>query len=163
MIARRAGKIGHDLTVAGRRSMRQARGVEIRRLESGDFELLARAVETFTGVRAPAPDLFLEQPRTHAFVALDGEDVIGWCYGYELLRPEGRWMMFLKQIEVLEQRRREGVGRELLEAFVALARSKGHRRMWLYTDAGDRAARGLYEGAGGAPGDAKVGYWWAFE
>ena len=72
-------------------------------------------------------------------------------------------MMFLKQIDVLEERRLEGVGRGLLDAFVALARSKGHRKMWLYTDAGNRAARALYEGAGGAPGDERIGYWWAFE
>jgi GNAT superfamily N-acetyltransferase len=163
VVARLAGKVWHRLTVAERGSMRQARGMELRRLGSDDLELLVRAVETFTGTSAPAPDLFLEQPWTHAFVALDGDDVIGWCYGYELLRPEGRWMMFLKQIDVLEERRLEGVGRELLDAFVALARSKGHRRMWLYTDAGNRAARALYKGAGGAPGDEKVGYWWAFE
>jgi GNAT superfamily N-acetyltransferase len=163
VVARRAGEVGHAPTVAERRSMRQARGMEIRRLGSDDLELLVRAVETFTGSSAPAPDLFLEQPRTHAFVALEGQDVIGWCYGYELLRPEGRWMMFLKQIDVLEERRLEGVGRQLLDAFVALAKSKGHRRMWLYTNAGDRAARALYEDAGGAPDDERVGYWWAFE
>jgi len=135
--------------------------VEIRELAVGDEELLHRALRTFKDVDAAAPDLFLEDPRTHAFVALDGGAVIGWCYGYELLRPEGRWMMLMQQIDVLPERRREGVGRTLLDTFVALARSKGHQKMWLYTDAGNEAARRLYEGAGGDPTE-KLGFWWVF-
>jgi GNAT superfamily N-acetyltransferase len=135
--------------------------VEIRRLGTGDEELLHRVIRTFKDVDAAAPDLFLEDPRTHAFVALDGDDVVGWCFGYELFRPEGRWMMLLYQIDVIEERRRERVGRELLDTFVALARSKGHQKMWLLTDAGSEAARRLYEGAGGEPGE-KLGYWWVF-
>lgn len=135
--------------------------MDIRELGRGDEELLRDALRTFKDADAAAPDLFLEDPRTHAFVALDGDDVIGWCFGYELFRPEGRWMMLLYQIDVVEERRREGVGRELLDRFVALARSKGHQKMWLLTDAGNEAARRLYEGAGGDPTD-RLGYWWVF-
>ncbi len=137
--------------------------MEIRKLGAGDWELLARAVTTFSDDTAVAPDLFLEQPRTHAFVAIDGDDVVGWCYGYEILRPEGRWMMLLHRLDVVEERRPERIGRQLLDTFVALARSKGHEKMWLYTDAGAVAARGLYEGAGGARGDRRPGPWWVFE
>jgi GNAT superfamily N-acetyltransferase len=133
---------------------------DIRELAPGDEELLHRALRTFKDVDAAAPDLFLEDPRTHAFVALDGEAVIGWCFGYELFRPEGRWMMILDGIDVLERWRRTGVGHELLERFVALARSRGHEQMWLLTDAGSDVARRLYEGAG-EPTE-KLGYWWVF-
>lgn len=135
--------------------------MEIRELAPGDEGLLDRAVRAFRDVDAAAPDLFLEDPRSHAFVALDGGEVIGWCFGYELFRPEGRWMMLLYQIDVIEARRREGTGRQLLDAFVAVARSRGHQKMWLLTDAGNDAARRLYEGAGGEPTE-KLGYWWVF-
>jgi GNAT superfamily N-acetyltransferase len=135
--------------------------VDIRELAPGDEELLHRALRAFKDVDAVAPDLFLNEPRTHSFVALDGDDVIGWCFGYELLRPEGRWMMVLSGVDVLKERRREGVGRALLDRFVELARSKGHARMWLLTDAGNDVARRLYEGAGSDPGE-KLGYWWVF-
>jgi GNAT superfamily N-acetyltransferase len=143
--------------------VRQAASVEIRKLGPDDWELLVRAVTTFSEERAVAPDLFLGQPRTHAFVAVDGDDVIGWCYGYEILRPEGRWMMLLPRLDVVSERRPERIGRHLLDAFVALARSKGHDKMWLYTDAGPVAARGLYEGAGGQKEDRRPGPWWVFE
>jgi GNAT superfamily N-acetyltransferase len=134
--------------------------VDIRELGSGDEELLHRALRAFEDVDAAAPDLFLNDPRTHAFVAIDGDDVIGWCFGYELFRPEGRWMMVLSGIDVRQERRREGVGRELLDRFVGLARSKGHAKMWLLTDAGDDVARRLYEGAGDS--GERLGYWWVF-
>ena len=62
---------------------------------------------------------------------------------------------------VIAERRREGVGRTLLDRFVELAHSKGHQKMWLYTDAGNEAARHLYDGAGGDPTE-KLGYWWVF-
>ena len=134
--------------------------VDIRELGPGDEELLHRALRAFEDVDAAAPDLFLNDPRTHAFVALDGDDVIGWCFGYELFRPEGRWMMVLSGIDVRQDRRPEGVGRELLDRFVALARSKGHSKMWLLTDPGNDVARRLYEGAGDA--GESLGYWWVF-
>ena len=135
--------------------------VDIRQLGPGDEALLHRALRTFKDVDAAAPDLFLDDPRTHAFAALDADQVVGWCYGYELFRPEGRWMMLLYGIEVLPERRREGVGRALLDRFVDLARAKGHDRMWLLTDAGHDVARRLYEGVGDAPTE-KLGYWWVF-
>lgn len=135
--------------------------IDIRELRPGDEELLGRAISLFRDAEAVASDLFLEDPRTHAFVAIDGEDPVGWCFGYELFRPEGRWMMLLYGIDVVQVRRREGVGRQLLDAFVELARSKGHQKMWLLTDAGNEAARRLYEGAGG-DATQKLGYWWVF-
>jgi GNAT superfamily N-acetyltransferase len=133
---------------------------DIRELEPGDEALLHRAIRTFKDVDAVAPDLFLEDPRTHAFVALDADQVVGWCFGYELFRPEGRWMMVLDGIDVREEWRRTGVGHELLERFVVLARSKGHEQMWLMMDAGSEVARRLYDGAG-EPTE-KLGYWWVF-
>jgi GNAT superfamily N-acetyltransferase len=135
--------------------------VDIWKLGPEDWELLSRAVATFTEGDAAAPDLFLSDPRTHAFVALEREEVVGWCYGAELFRPEGRWMMLLYGIDVVERARRRRVGRELLDRFVELARSKGHDRMWLFTDAGRVAARALYEDAGDDPGE-KLGTWWVF-
>ena len=135
--------------------------MEIRRLGPDDEDLLRQAVRLLRDEDVPAPDLFLRDPRTHAFVAIDEGAVVGAAYGYELLRPEGRWMMLLYEIGVAEPHRRQGVGRELMDAFAAFARSKGHDEMWLFTDAGHEAARRLYEGAGDEPAE-KLGYWWVF-
>ena len=136
---------------------------EIRKLGTDDRDLLNDAVRLLRDSASPVPEMFLADQRAHAFVALEGEAVVGAAYGYELLRPEGFWMVLMYEIGVAEPYRRAGVGRELLDAFVGFARSKGHRKMWLFTDAGNEAAQRLYEGAGGERNDMNVGYWWMFE
>jgi ribosomal protein S18 acetylase RimI-like enzyme len=135
---------------------------EISKVDAEDHALLSAALVA-VGRDAPAADMFLDDPHAHAFVALDDGAPVGVAYGYEMVRPEGFWMLLLYEIGVVEEARRQGVGRQLLDAFVAMARSKGHRKMWLFTDAGNDAARRLYAGAGGERNEGSVGFWWVFE
>jgi len=135
--------------------------VAIRKLEPLEDDLLAAALAAVDRPAA-AVDLFLSDPRCHAFVAVDDGRPIGFAYGNEMLRPEGFWVVVLQRLEVIEAARASGVGRELLDAFVAFARSKDHRAMWLSTDAGPDAARRIYPSAGGERSDAGT-YWWVFE
>jgi ribosomal protein S18 acetylase RimI-like enzyme len=135
---------------------------EISKVDAADQELVTAALHA-SSKRAAATDLFLRDERAHAFVAIEEGRPVGFACGYELIRPEGLWMLVLAEIGVAEEVRHEGVGRELLDAFVAFARSKGHRNMWLFTDAGNDAARRIYEGAGGDRHDGAAGYWWVFD
>jgi GNAT superfamily N-acetyltransferase len=137
--------------------------MEIRKLAPDDERLLAAAVRLLRDVDPPAPEMFLHEPKAHAFVAIEGDRVVGCAYGHEVFRPEGRWTLILYEIGTDEAARRAGVGRDLLDAFVAFARSKGHRRMRLFTEQNPEAARRLYPDAGGEPGDHDVGYWWVFD
>lgn len=137
---------------------------EVRELGSEDWRILDRVIETFKDVESLAPERFLEDPRAHAFVALEGSEILGWAYGYELFRPEGRRMMLLYELDVAEEARRQGVGKALVDAFKDLAQSKGHVKMWLFTHQDNAAARALYEAAGATPsGRPDLGYWWVFE
>jgi GNAT superfamily N-acetyltransferase len=133
----------------------------IRKLEPHEDDTLAAALAALDRPAAAA-DLFLSDPRCHAFVAFDGDRPIGFAYGNEMLRPEGFWVVVLQRLEVIDEARASGVGRQLLDAFVAFARSKDHRSMWLSTDAGPDAARRIYPSAGGERSDAGA-YWWVFE
>jgi GNAT superfamily N-acetyltransferase len=134
---------------------------DIRKLDGDDDDALADALAAL-GRSAAAADLFLSDPRCHAFVATEAGRPVGLAYGNELLRPEGFWVLILQRLEVVEEARPLGVGRELLDAFVAFARSKDHRSMWLSTDAGPAAARRIYPNAGDERTDPG-GYWWVFE
>ena len=136
---------------------------EVRKLDADDVDLLDAAIKILRDHGSPAPEMFLRDPHAHAFVATDGGEVVGCAYGYELFRPDGFWMVLLYELGVAEPYRRQGLGRDLLDEFVAFARAKGHSRMWLFTDAGDAAARRLYAGAGGERRTDSMGYWWVFE
>jgi GNAT superfamily N-acetyltransferase len=135
---------------------------EVRPLGPDDDALLDAALRSSRGEPSPAPDLFLSDPHTHAFVAVQDGRVVGWAFGQEILRPEGRWVIVLFELGVADDVRERRVGRSLLEAFAGLARARGHRRMWLFTDAGAKAARAIYPDAGGERGPGETGYWWVF-
>jgi GNAT superfamily N-acetyltransferase len=135
----------------------------IRKLDAHEHDVLADALAA-TGHPGVAADLFLGDPRSHAFVATEGPDgpAIGVAYGTEILRPEGFWMFVLQRLAVTDDARASGPGRDLLEAVRSFAEAKGLRSMWLSTDAGPEAARRIYPSAGGERSEAG-GYWWVFE
>ncbi len=50
---------------------------------------------------------FVEAPATLAFVAVgdSNEAIIGWCWGYRLVRPDASSMLYLHGLEVAEEHR----------------------------------------------------------
>jgi ribosomal protein S18 acetylase RimI-like enzyme len=120
-----------------------------------DLLLLEQAVRKFMGVEGATDSGGL------TFVALDGPEVVGWCWGYHLVRPDGSSMLYLHQLEVDEAYRRTGIGRRLLGAFMNEGARAGATKMFLTTGAGNSAARALYDGMGGglASQGATVNYW----
>ncbi|GAB3948040.1 hypothetical protein GCM10029976_078400 [Kribbella albertanoniae] len=87
-------------------------GIQIR---AATPDLLAAAVRKFMG--AEPGRTYLDSPGTLAFVAADPE-VLGWCWGYHLPRPDGTSMLYLHQFAVDENHRRRGIGKGLLRAFM---------------------------------------------
>lgn len=123
-------------------------------------DLLRRATLRFAG--ADNVGAFVEAPATVAFVAVAAsKEVIGWCWGYHLVRPEASAMLYLHGLEVAEEHRRQGHGRALLEAFTAVGRGAGATKMFLSTAEANRPARRLYDSMGGglAAQGPTVNYW----
>ncbi len=123
--------------------------------------LLQQAALSF-GRAAPQGEAFVEAPATLAFVAVGSSNqVIGWCWGYHLVRPDAPSMVYLHDIEVSEEHRRQGHGRALLEAFMAAGRRAGASKLFLNTAEANRPARRLYDSMGGglAAQGPTVNYW----
>ena len=107
----------------------------------------------------------LEEPGFRCWLASDGDQVVGFAYGYETpeVPPEGwsglvreavgpdaaeRWLegqFAVVWIAVRPDRRGRGLGRDLLERLLAGA---GTERAWLITHDLDTPARGLYRSLG---------------
>lgn len=124
-----------------------------------DADLLTRAVRTFMDAE-PGPE-YLETPGTLVFVATDGDEITGWCWGSQLARPDGTSMLYLHQLEVSDAHRRKGIGRELVSAFMTAGRAAGATKMFLTTGAHNTPARNLYTSLGGglAAQGATENYW----
>lgn len=123
--------------------------VDVVELGPGDHRLWTAAVAMFREVQHDRHHEFLSDPGTVAFVALDGESVVGWAWGFRQLRADGDSMLLLYEIEVVESERRKGIGRALVDAFLDLGRSEGCQKVWLFTEAANKDAVSLYEETGG--------------
>lgn len=111
--------------------------------------LLRRAALKFSGVSQA--EAFVEAPGSLALVAVDGDDVLGWCWGHLLMRPDRSSMVYLHGFEVVVEHRRRGIGRCLLTAFMTTARDAGASKMFLLTAEANEPACRLYESLGGEP------------
>jgi ribosomal protein S18 acetylase RimI-like enzyme len=139
-------------------------GVLVRQLTAGDHDLLDAAVRRFRGVVVKDHAPFLEDPTTIAFVALQDNAVVGWVWGLRQRHVCGYSQVQLYEIGVAEPSRRGGVGRALLMAFREQVTREGHRKMWLFTDEDNQAAKALYEATGGKPSPHDdAGYWWQLD
>ena len=126
-------------------------------------EYYRRAASRFRGADGDLE--FLSAPETLALLSIDGDDVVGWCWGHYLLRPDGASMMYLHELEVAKTHRDGGRGHELLTAFMDAARRRGASRLFLTTGSDNLPARRLYERLGGelATQGPTVNYWFALD
>ena len=129
----------------------------VRRAAPGDAAQVARLLNDFnTEFGEPSPEVevlaarvrvLLENGEITALVGGDGPDGLAVIR----LRP---WLWadaldaYLEELYVASGRRRQGLGRALLEAAMAVAREAGAAHMDLATSVDDTAARGLYESCG---------------
>ena len=124
-----------------------------------NLPLLAAAVRKFRGVEGGKG--YAASPSALAFVATEGPEIAGWCWGYHLPRPDALSMLYLHDVKVDEPYRRQGVGRRLVEAFMDAGRRAGASKMFLTTSEVNMPARRLYEALGGGVAEEgpTVNYW----
>src|SRR5215203_3232406 len=122
----------------------------IRRAVPGDAGALFPLVQKFEGPAAPEEPDFRERllrligrDDAQALVADGPEGLIGYLLGHDPLIADGP-VARVEELYVDPDRRHDGVGRELLDAFEQWARSRRRRGIELTT----RAAMGFYERLG---------------
>lgn len=124
--------------------------IEYRRLTAEDaVKMSAFADDQNTKYDAETVKRFLRQEHAEGFVAVDGEKIIGFAYGYWLSRPDGRRDFYLHAIDVEESRQCQGHGTALMQYIHAYAKKMGCRKMFLLTEEENKAACACYEKAGG--------------
>jgi GNAT superfamily N-acetyltransferase len=122
--------------------------VIVKRLRPGDEELVERLAE-----REPHTALLADE-RTVFIVALEGDEPIGFVFGYDLPRRHGEARIFLVyEIEVRKDRRGRGVGTQLMAELRRICRDRGIERGFVLADADNVVANALYERTGGVRSD----------
>jgi ribosomal protein S18 acetylase RimI-like enzyme len=138
--------------------------VNIERMVPGDEQRVADAAHLFDNPARPDAVLrFLADPHHHLFIAYSGGAPIGFVSGVELTHPDKGTEMFLYELAVDEDHRRQGVGAELVRALADLALALGCYGMWVLADDDNAAAAATYRKAGGAAESKPVMFSWDFE
>ena len=92
---------------------------------------------------------FLQEGNALGFVAKEGEKIIGFAYGYILIKPDGRKDFYLHAIDIIEEYQRKGYGTGLMQYITDYVRSIGCRKLFLITNMSNAVACRCYEKAGG--------------
>lgn len=121
----------------------------VRRLGSGDDADVMDAADLFDQPpQQPWVAKFLRDPTHHLLVACRAGRPVGFVTGVETTHPDKGTEMFLYELAVAADERRQGVAKALLAELIAIARSRGCYDMWVLTDADNAAALAAYRSAG---------------
>jgi ribosomal protein S18 acetylase RimI-like enzyme len=135
--------------------------VEIRQLTAGDEAFVLAAGDLFDDQPTHEwTEEFLARPGHHLLVAVEGDEALGFVSCVEMCHPDKGTELFLYELGVDEGARRRGIGRQLVEAGVALARSLGCYGAWTITEDDNVAALATYRSAGAEADPSSVTQTW---
>ncbi len=147
-------------------------GIIARRLLPGDERLAADVVnkckleEDGEDIRIDTEFIagFLAVDSNYLVAAYEGDAPLGFALGYSMPCIWGRTrMMYVHEVGVISSRRREGIGKMVMQAMIDVCRNEGHRKMFLTTGVNNEPAIALYASTGGNPStddDPPLGFGW---
>ena len=104
---------------------------------------------------------FLADERHHLLIGYVGDQPAGFVTAVELLHPDKpQPEMFLYELGVEEEYRRQGVATALMQRLVDMCHERGCGEMFVLTDDDNAAGNATYAKAGGTPEPAGVMYAW---
>ena len=125
-------------------------GLIVRLLVAGDLPLLLAAQDLFDDpVRPDMAQRFLAHPDHHLVAAINEGAMVGFVSAVTYLHPDKPVECWINEIGVADAWQSRGLGRQLMLATLGHAWSLGCTAVWVLTNSGNQAARGLYRACGG--------------
>ncbi len=129
--------------------------MEYRLLEEKDMALMAAFVDDQKTVYKHELVMnFLHQENAVGFVAAEPDKMVGFAFGYRMMKPDGRCVFYLHAIDVMDAYQNRGYGNGLMRFIVEYVKKMGCSKMFLLTEAENRAACACYNKAGGVRKEA---------
>ena len=102
---------------------------------------------------APQTALLADES-TIFLAAFDGEEPVGFVFGYDLPRRHGDpSIVFVYEIDVEPAYQQRGIGKGLLAELLRIGRERGAGEAFVLTDHDNAAANALYASLGGVRSD----------
>ena len=115
-------------------------------LEKEDLELMKEIIED-DDMEFELSNLtrFLQDNNNYGFIAKENNKIIGFIYGYSLLKPNGKYMFYVHSVGVLPNYQGKGIGKELFKYMVEyLENEKKSYKYFLLTAENNIIAQKLY-------------------
>jgi ribosomal protein S18 acetylase RimI-like enzyme len=89
-------------------------------------------------------EAFLGDPRHIMYLVLDNKVVVGMASAVEYFDPDKPPQLWINEVGVALNHRKQGIGRQLVQKLVASAKDRGCIYAWLGTDAENIAAQACF-------------------
>ena len=124
--------------------------MEYKTLGEADIELMERFIDDEnTHYDKEKVIEFIKDKNAYGFIIKNKNEIIGFAYGYVLLRPDGIKDFYMHAVDVLEQYQGNGYGTKLMEFIKNYLKTIECRKMFLITNKGNISACKMYKKAGG--------------
>ena len=124
--------------------------MEYRLLEKEDLKLMRSIIEDDDMIfDIDKITEFYNDKNTLSFIAKEDDKITGFCYGYDIIHPDGKHAYFIYSVGMLPEYQDKGFGTKLLEYVKEYVKSHGFFEMFVMTDKGNSRACHVYEKIGG--------------
>ncbi|MBR3162313.1 MAG: GNAT family N-acetyltransferase [Bacilli bacterium] len=119
-------------------------------LEEQDISLMLDFVDDEnTNYNKEALHNFIQNNNNVGFIAKINNKIVGFAFGYNLLKPDGRKVFYLDAIDIMPEYQNKGYGTGLISFARDYAKSINCYKMYLITNRSNISACTCYEKAGG--------------
>ena len=124
--------------------------MEYKILEKKDLELMLDFVDDEnTKYSVDVLKRFIENKNNFGFIAKTNDKIVGFAFGYILLKPDGRKVFYLDAIDVMPDYQGKGYGTGLISFVRDYAKNIDCYKMYIITNRSNISACKCYEKAGG--------------
>lgn len=124
--------------------------MEYKLLENKELELMLDFVDDEnTKYSISKLEDFIENKNNYGFIAKLNNKIVGFAFGYILLKPDGRKIFYLDAIDIMPEYQGKGYGTGLISFARDYAKSIECNKMYLITNKSNISACKCYEKAGG--------------
>ncbi|EOD7253279.1 GNAT family N-acetyltransferase [Campylobacter coli] len=124
--------------------------MEYKILENKELELMLDFVDDEnTKYNISKLEDFIENKNNYGFIAKLNNKIVGFAFGYILLKPDGRKIFYLDAIDIMPEYQGKGYGTGLISFARDYAKSIECNKMYLITNKSNISACKCYEKAGG--------------